>query len=221
MNSSPRGHGSHGSHSGAGRRRGWRKALDSLQGKLLIGTINSIGVRRDVQAVDAIAGRLQTRTPRLLRLRPWPWDGSGIQRPLRRCEDSATAPAGVRSAVAEGCVLCASGCWPMANAAKRLNCTTKSVGRIICPSSGSSKRRAERSWPESRAVSNCCSTSFGRRTRCSFSLAWARPASWPGVRWPLPWRPNCQGPRRNEPLCCWASWPTATIRPCCPPYSTP
>src|SRR5207248_6111247 len=38
-----------------------RKATDSLQGKLLVGTINSIGVRRDAVAVDHLTGRLDDR----------------------------------------------------------------------------------------------------------------------------------------------------------------
>src|SRR5262249_31060032 len=36
-----------------------RKALDSLEGELLVGTINSIGVRRDAAAVDPLAARLE------------------------------------------------------------------------------------------------------------------------------------------------------------------
>src|SRR5262245_45507469 len=36
-----------------------RKATDSLEGKLLVGTINSIGIRRDAGAVDSLTGRLQ------------------------------------------------------------------------------------------------------------------------------------------------------------------
>src|SRR5437868_11705452 len=36
-----------------------RKATNSLTGKLLIGSINSIGVRRDADAVDLLTARLQ------------------------------------------------------------------------------------------------------------------------------------------------------------------
>ncbi len=36
-----------------------RKASNSLEGRLLVGTINSIGVRRDATAVDGLAGRLK------------------------------------------------------------------------------------------------------------------------------------------------------------------
>ncbi|HEX5106083.1 MAG TPA: PBS lyase, partial [Pirellulaceae bacterium] len=34
-----------------------RKASESLEGKLLVGVINSIGVRRDAAAVELLAGR--------------------------------------------------------------------------------------------------------------------------------------------------------------------
>src|SRR5688572_11498225 len=36
-----------------------RQALDSLEGRLLIGAINSIGVRRDAKAVEVLTGRLE------------------------------------------------------------------------------------------------------------------------------------------------------------------
>ncbi len=36
-----------------------RKALDSLQGRLLVGTINSLGVRRDEAAVEPLTARVK------------------------------------------------------------------------------------------------------------------------------------------------------------------
>ncbi len=40
-----------------------RAAVDNLQGLLLVGTINSIGVRRDTSAVDLLTARLQNADP--------------------------------------------------------------------------------------------------------------------------------------------------------------
>ena len=86
-----------------------RDAMGKVQGRLLVGVINSIGYRRDAQAVERARGRssrMPTRTWR--RPRPWPWAASAATRPPGVLEQSlADAPAAVRPAVAEGCVRCA------------------------------------------------------------------------------------------------------------------
>jgi HEAT repeat protein len=93
---------------GAAADEALRKALDSLHGKLLVGVINSIGVRRDAYAVDALIARIKDQDPDV---------ASAAAVALGRIgNDAATAAlrkslAGtsrkVRSAVAEGLVLCA------------------------------------------------------------------------------------------------------------------
>ena len=86
-----------------------RKAPDSLKGKLLVGTINSIGVRRDAGAVDPLTAPLEGpgRRRRLGRGRG-AWDASATPPRPRRCGNRWPARAKpVRSAVAEGCILCA------------------------------------------------------------------------------------------------------------------
>jgi HEAT repeat protein len=85
-----------------------RTAADSLDGILLVGTINSIGVRRDTKAVELLAARLPDKDAQV---------ASAAAVALGRIGNApasntlrlalAAAPAGVRSAVAEGCVLCA------------------------------------------------------------------------------------------------------------------
>ncbi len=88
-----------------------RKALDSLQGNLLVGTINSIGVRRDAQAVDALSGRLQDKDADVASAAAVALGLIGNSAATKALRASlANAPAGVRSAVAEGCVLCANEC---------------------------------------------------------------------------------------------------------------
>ena len=85
-----------------------RKASESLQGRLLIGTINSIGVRRDANAVETMSIRLKDKDADV---------ASAAAVALGRIGNTAatqilrkaivSAPVNVRSAVAEGCVLCA------------------------------------------------------------------------------------------------------------------
>jgi HEAT repeat protein len=85
-----------------------RKATESLQGKLLVGVVNSIGVRRDAKAVDLLSGRLGDKDADV---------ASAAAVALGRIGNAAAAkslrpklaggPIAVRSAVAEGCMLCA------------------------------------------------------------------------------------------------------------------
>jgi len=86
-----------------------REAMGKLQGRLLIGAINSIGVRRDARAVDGLAQRLKDADAEV---------ASAAAAALGRIGNAAAktleqaltaAPAAVRPAVAEGCILCAEG----------------------------------------------------------------------------------------------------------------
>lgn len=84
-----------------------RTAAGSLQGRLLVGTLNSIGVRRDAAAGELLAGRLADKDADV---------ASAAAVALGRIGNAAAAtslrkaltvsPAGVRSAVAEGLILC-------------------------------------------------------------------------------------------------------------------
>ena len=85
-----------------------RTAAYSLQGKLLVGMINSIGVRRDAGAVDLLTTKLQDKDPEVAAAAAVALGHIGnaaATDALRRSLATAAAP--VRSAVAEGCVLCA------------------------------------------------------------------------------------------------------------------
>jgi len=85
-----------------------RKALDSLHGKLAVGAINSIGVRRDAYAVDALAARLKdpdVEVASAAAVALGHIGGPSATPVLRRSLAGATAK--VRSAIAEGLVLCA------------------------------------------------------------------------------------------------------------------
>jgi HEAT repeat protein len=85
-----------------------RKASESPQGRLLIGVLNSIGVRRDAGAVELLSGRLADKDADVASAAAVALGRVGnaaAAKPLRQA--LASAPVTVRSAVAEGCVLCA------------------------------------------------------------------------------------------------------------------
>jgi HEAT repeat protein len=85
-----------------------RKAMDSLKGRLLIGTINSIGVRRDDGAVEPLTVRLQDPDTDVASAAAVALGRIGNAAATKTLRGSlAGAPAKVRTAVAEGCILCA------------------------------------------------------------------------------------------------------------------
>ncbi len=85
-----------------------REATASLQGKLLIGVLNSLGVRRDAQAVELLTTHLASRDDDVAAAAAVALGqvGSGAAiASLKAALDTANQP--VRSAVAEGLVVCA------------------------------------------------------------------------------------------------------------------
>jgi HEAT repeat protein len=87
-----------------------RKAMGELQGKLLIGTINSIAVRRDAKAVAGLVKKLKEADPEVASAAAVALGRIGGATAAKALEPSlANVPAAVRPAVAEGCVLCAEG----------------------------------------------------------------------------------------------------------------
>lgn len=87
-----------------------RQALSQVQGRVLIGVINSIGVRRDAQAVDALARKLSDANAEVAGAAGVALGHIGGDAAARVLTQSLnTAAADRRSAVAEGCILCAEG----------------------------------------------------------------------------------------------------------------
>lgn len=85
-----------------------RNALGKLEGQLLVGAINSISVRRDVNAVDTLVQKLDdTNTDVASAATVALGHIGGEQAAKALIQSLADAPAGVRSAAAEGCILCA------------------------------------------------------------------------------------------------------------------
>jgi len=91
-----------------------RDALGKIEGRLLIGVINSIGVRRDVHAVDTLVQKLDDANAGVASAAAVALGHIGGEQSAKALAQSlADAPAGVRSAVAEGCILCAE--WFLAH----------------------------------------------------------------------------------------------------------
>jgi len=85
-----------------------REAAGKVQGRLLIGVINSLGVRRDVGAVEMLVPRLKDADAEVASAAAAALGRIGGAPATKALEQSlAGAPAAVRPAVAEGCILCA------------------------------------------------------------------------------------------------------------------
>ena len=85
-----------------------REAMGKTQGRLLVGVINSIGVRRDAQAVDGLVAKLKDADVDVASAAAVALGHIGGDQAAKALEQSlAGAPAKVRPAVAEGCILCA------------------------------------------------------------------------------------------------------------------
>lgn len=82
-----------------------RAAMGKLQGRLLIGVINSLGVRRDVKAAEALAGKLGDSDSEVASAAAVALGRIGGDAAVKVLEPAlASAPAPVRSAIAEGCI---------------------------------------------------------------------------------------------------------------------
>lgn len=93
---------------GAASDEALRTAAYSLEGNLLVGTINSIGVRRDAGAVDLLTSRLTDKNEDVASAAAIALGKIGNEAATKALRQSlAAAPAKVRSAIAQGCILCA------------------------------------------------------------------------------------------------------------------
>ncbi|MCY2991344.1 MAG: HEAT repeat domain-containing protein [Planctomycetota bacterium] len=85
-----------------------REALGKCQGRLLVGVINSIGTRRDAKAVEGLVAKLRDADAEVASAAAVALGRVGDVPAAQALEQSlATAAAEVRSAVAQGCILCA------------------------------------------------------------------------------------------------------------------
>lgn len=88
-----------------------RAALGKVQGRLLIGVINSIAVRRDAKAVDSLFQYVKDPDAEVASAAAVALGRIGGDAAARILQQSlAASPAPVRSAIGQGCVLCAEKC---------------------------------------------------------------------------------------------------------------
>lgn len=85
-----------------------RNATDSLNGKLLVGAIHSMGVRRDAGAVERLVGRLADKDAEVASASALALGRIGNDDATKALRKALTSSAGeVRDTVAEACILCA------------------------------------------------------------------------------------------------------------------
>ncbi|MCX7886170.1 MAG: HEAT repeat domain-containing protein [Verrucomicrobiae bacterium] len=85
-----------------------RDALTKLKGKLLVGVINSIGVRRDSKAISLLAAKLKDPDPEVASAAAVALGQIGGRTVAATLTPWLTrAPVAVRPAIAEGCIRCA------------------------------------------------------------------------------------------------------------------
>ncbi len=85
-----------------------RAAVPKVEGRLLIGVMNSLAVRHDREAVSALASKLQDANDEVASAAAEALGKIGGPAAVKALEAAlASAPAGARSSVAYGCVLCA------------------------------------------------------------------------------------------------------------------
>ncbi len=91
-----------------------RDALNKVEGRLLVGVINSIAVRRDTKAVDPLIRKLGDSDPAVASAAAVALGHlGGAQAAKALTQSLSNAPAEVRSSVAIGCILSAE--WFLAN----------------------------------------------------------------------------------------------------------
>ena len=87
-----------------------RKAMGHLQGRLLVGVINSIGVRKDAKAVGALGKKLADKDTEVASAAAIALGRIGGNNAAKLLQQALTrGPAAPLPAVADGCILCAEG----------------------------------------------------------------------------------------------------------------
>ena len=85
-----------------------RAALDKVSGRLLVGVLNSIGVRRDAGAVDSVIPRLKDTDAEVVTAAAVALGRIGGDPAAAALKSAlASAPVGAKAGVAQGCILCA------------------------------------------------------------------------------------------------------------------
>ncbi len=133
-----------------------RDASQNLNGKLLVGVLNSIGVRRDADSLDMLNKRLADPSSEVAgaaALALGRIGGDAAEAALRSALTNSNAE--LRSAAAEGCILCAERRLASGDAIKPSRCTTKFANPKY-PSLDLLKPRAAQYWRVPATDCHCC-----------------------------------------------------------------
>ncbi len=158
-----------------------RTASDSLEGKLLVGTINSIGVRRDAGAVDSLTARLQDKDAEVASAAAVALGRIGNDAATKSLREAlAAAPANVRQ---RSCRRLRAVCRTIARRRQvrqpRRDLRRSPQARMF-RSNESSKRLAARFSLATKTASRCCWRHFDRRTKSCFSSRLGTAREFPG-----------------------------------------
>ena len=158
-----------------------RKAAGSLKGKLLVGVINSIGVRRDAGAVELLVGAIGGKDADVASAAAVALGKIGNAAAAKSLRPKlAGASLVFASAVAEGCILCAERFWPTETGLKRRRSMTKFAKRKFLASE-CWRRLGEQFSPAARKEFRCSWSNSARQTKSCLRCLSAPPASFRGV----------------------------------------
>ncbi len=144
---------------GAAAEEALRKSLDTLKGKLLVGVINSIGVRRDAGSVDYLSAKLRDADPEVAAAAAVALGRIGSAQAARAIANVPWA-AGLSQCAqpwAKDAFFARNGRWLTGALVMQSPCTTP-FAEPTCRSNDCSKQRAEPLWP-ARTTASVCSSS--------------------------------------------------------------
>ena len=127
-------------------------------------------MRRDAKAVDGLIARLKDADAEVASAAAVALGRIGTGPAAKSWSNPWRAlPAAVRSAVAEGCILCAERSLAEGQAAEAVK-LYDAVRKADVPKQRVSRRRAGRFWPGRRPACRCWSSNCSRRTRHLFAI---------------------------------------------------
>ncbi|MBN1125172.1 MAG: HEAT repeat domain-containing protein [Sedimentisphaerales bacterium] len=99
-----------------------RDAMSELQGRVLVGVINSIGVRRDAQALDGLITKLGDEDEQVIGAAAYALGRIGGEKAAAALKQALATTQGLtRSMVAQGCILCAERLLSQAKSAQAID----------------------------------------------------------------------------------------------------
>ena len=196
-----------------------RTAVPKLQGRLLVGTINSIGVRRDAKAVGELTGKLKDADADVASAAAVALGRIGGADAAAALKSFlAAAPPAVRGSAAEGCIRCAEQFLADRESGQAIELYDL-VRIAICPSRIFWKAFAARFSPERMREFLCYSSSCSRSDKALFQIGLRAARELPGPKATEAVVAEMRSAIRSVNRCsCWL-WPIAMTKERCRPFS--